>query len=88
MHIEDEAGGQQNLETNDIRNLARAQVRYERNSFSVTLGLTHAEDKFDDGENRTSDLGELGLAKRLMDRKLRLRASVSTSRSGETENSD
>ena len=88
ISIEGEAGWQQNLETNDIRNLARAQVRYERNSFSATLGLTHAEDKFDDGENRTSDLGELGVAKRLMDRKLRLRASVSTSLSGETENSD
>ncbi|MCH8060148.1 MAG: hypothetical protein IIA11_06785, partial [Proteobacteria bacterium] len=88
ISIEGEAGWQQNLETNDIRNLARAQVRFERNSFSATLGLTHAEDKFDDGENRTSDLGELGVAKRLMDRKLRLRASVSTSLSGETANSD
>ena len=75
LHFDAEAGWQQNLATEDIRNLARAQLRYERRQFSASLGLTHAADKFEDGENRTSDLGEIGVAQSLLDGRLTLRAS-------------
>ena len=76
--MEGEAGWQQNLETEDIRNLIRAQLRYERNSFTGKVGLVHAEDKFEDGETRGSDLAEIGVSQKILDGKLTLRASAST----------
>ena len=88
ISVEGEAGWQQNLETGDIRNLVRAQMRYDRKSFSGTFGLTHAEDKFEDDEVRSSDLAEMGVSKRILDSKMTLRATGSTSLSGDTENSD
>ena len=84
--LDGEAGWQQNLATEDIRNLARAQLRYERNSFTASLGLTHAADKFEDGENRNSDLAEVGISKQFG--KLRLRASSMSELSDDTENTD
>ena len=84
--VDGEAGWQQNLQTEDIRNLARVQARYERDSFAASFGLTHAEDKFEDGENRNSDLAELGISQQLG--KLKLRASSITALSDDTENSD
>ncbi|NNC77079.1 MAG: OmpA family protein, partial [Woeseiaceae bacterium] len=86
--VEGEAGWQQTLLTQDIRNLARAQLRYEGGSFTSTLGLTHAEDKFDDGDTRTSDLAELGLSKRVLDGKLNLRMSGSTALNTDAESAD
>ena len=86
--IEGEAGWQQNLQTEAIRNLARARVRYERDRFSTSLGLAHAEDKYDDGVKRTSQLAELGVAQRVLDGKLRLRASASTELNEDAENID
>ena len=86
--VEGEGAWQQNLDTGDIRNLARAKVRYERDSFTASLGVTHAEDKFDDGESRKSDLAEVGVSQKLFDGKLTLRASASTALSDEAENSD
>ena len=54
---------------------------------AASLGLTHAEDKFEDGENRNSELVEVGLSKRLG--KLRLRASsVTEAGQDDTENTD
>ncbi|MDH4125153.1 MAG: OmpA family protein [Gammaproteobacteria bacterium] len=86
--VEGEAGWQQNLETEDIRVLAIGRVRYERDSFSTTLGLTHAEDEFEDGETRLSDIAELGVAQRMFDDRLTLRASGSSAISGDAENTD
>lgn len=87
-YVEGEAGWQQTLLTRDIRNLARAQVRYEQQSFTSTFGLTHAEDKFDDGDTRTSDLAELGLSKRVFDGKLNLRLSGSAALNTDAESAD
>lgn len=87
-HLDTEAAWQQNLETADIRNLARMQVRYERRSLTAMLGVTHAEDRFDDGESRSSDLAEVGLAQRLFDNRLTLRAGSSSALSGEAESTD
>ncbi|MGB5346296.1 MAG: OmpA family protein [Woeseia sp.] len=86
--VEGEAGWQQNLQTEDIRTLAMARVRYERNMFSASLGLTHAEDDFDDGETRLSDIAELGVAQRVLDDRLTLRASGSTALSDDAANTD
>ncbi|HNP37774.1 MAG TPA: OmpA family protein [Woeseiaceae bacterium] len=86
--IEGEAGWQQMLATDDIRNLARAQLRYERNTFTSSIGFTHAQDKFDDGDTRTSDLAELGIAKKIYDGKVTLRASASTALNVDTESLD
>jgi len=86
--VEGEAGWQQNLQTEAIRNLARAQVRYDRDDFTARLGLSHAEDDFDDGETRTSDLAEIGLTQTVFDDQLKLRLSAMTEFSGEAENLD
>ncbi|MDH3532655.1 MAG: OmpA family protein, partial [Gammaproteobacteria bacterium] len=59
LTVDGEAGWQQNLVTGDIRNLARAQLRYDWSSFSASLGLTHAEDQFENGARRSSDLGDV-----------------------------
>jgi hypothetical protein len=86
--VEGEAGWQQNLETEDIRNLARARVRYERDTFTASLGLSHAEDKFDDGDTRTSDLAEINLSKKIFNGRLNLRAGGSTEINAAAENLD
>lgn len=85
---EGEAQWQQNLDTRDIRNLARARVRYDHGNFSGSLGVTHAEDKFDDGETRTSDLAELSLSQRMFDGNLTLRANVAAAISGDADTTD
>ncbi len=63
-------------------------MRYERNSFSTSVGITHAEDRFEDGENRTSDIVEGTIAQNVFDGRMTLRASASTAISPEAENSD
>ena len=88
LFIEGEAAWQQNLETDAIRNLAMAQLRYERDSFTGTVGVAHAEDKFADGDTRVSDFAELGLAQKFFDGKMKLRVSGSTQLSGEAESTD
>lgn len=85
---EGEAMWQQNLLTEDIRNLARAQLRYERSTFTASAGLTHAEDKFEDGDVRTSDLAEFSLSQKLFEQKLTLRLSGSTALSEEAASTD
>jgi len=85
---EGEVMWQQNLLTEDIRNLVRAQLRYERSTFTASAGLTHAEDKFDDGDLRTSDLAEFGLSQKLFKQKLTLRVGGSTALSEEAESTD
>ncbi|MEE8425703.1 MAG: OmpA family protein, partial [Woeseiaceae bacterium] len=88
LFIDGEAAWQQNLETDAIRNLARVQLRYERESFTSTVGIAHAEDKFADGDTRSSDLAELGLARKFLAGKLSLRVSGSTELSGAAESTD
>lgn len=86
--IDGEAAWQQNLETGDIRNLLHGQLRYERERFSASVGLLHDEDKFADGEDRGSDLAEIGVSQELFDGDLTLRASGSTALSGGADSTD
>ncbi len=86
--FEGEAGWQQILLTEDIRNLARGLVRYQRDTFATSVGITHAEDKFDDGETRTSDIAELGISKRIFDGRINLRAHGSSALSADAESAD
>ncbi len=85
---EGEAAWQQNLATDDIRNLARAKLRYQRDAFAASLGVTHAEDSYEDGDTRSSDLAEIGISQKLFNSKLTLRASGSSAISTDAENSD
>jgi opacity protein-like surface antigen len=86
--VEGEAGWQQNLQTDAIRNLARGQVRYEKNAFTARVGIAHAEDTFDDGEKRTSQLAELGVTQKVLDGKMRLRLGGSVALNEDAENID
>jgi len=86
--VEGEAGWQQILATGDIRNLARTRVRYERHTFSASAGLTHAEDAFEDGDTRTSDLLDLGLTKKLFDGGVTLRVNSSTALNDDAQSLD
>ena len=86
--FEGDAGWQQNLQTDAIRNVARGLLRYDRDNFTARFGLSHAEDKFDDGEKSTSDLVEFGLAKKVFDDKVNLRISSSTAISEDAGNTD
>ena len=75
--FEGEAGWQQNLSSNAIRNVLRAQLRYENEGLTGRVGMSHAEDKFDDGERLASDLVEVGVTQAFLDGDLRLRAGAS-----------
>ena len=86
--VEGEAGWQQNLQTEAIRNLVRGQLRYERDDFTARGGVTHAEDKFDDGESKSSDLVELGFSQKVFDGKVLLRVSGSTAINEDANNVD
>lgn len=86
--LEGEAGWQQNLDSDAIRTIARGLVRYENGSITARAGVAHARDKFDDGDERSSDLLELGLSKKFLDGDLRLRIGGSAAISEEAENTD
>ncbi len=86
--VEGEASWQQNLQTEAIRNLARALVRYENNDFSARLGVAVAEDKFEDGDKRSSQLLEVGVAQKFLADKLRLRLGGSLALNEGAENTD
>lgn len=86
--IDGEAAWQQNLDTGDIRNLVHGQLRYQHEHFTASAGLLHDEDKFEDGEDRKSDLVEIGVSQELFDGGLTLRASGSTALSGEAGSTD
>ncbi len=88
LSILGEAGWQQHLETEDIRSLARATVRYEHEGLNLSLGLLHAEDDFEDGERRTSDSVEAGVSQRFLDDRLLLRIESITAMSGGADNVD
>jgi uncharacterized repeat protein (TIGR01451 family) len=86
--LEGEAAWQQRHDTLDVRNLARAAVRYDRSTLSASLGVTHAKDNFKDGDERSSQLAEVRIAKKVLGDRLTLRAGGSTSLSGDSDNVD
>jgi hypothetical protein len=88
LTFEGEAGWQQNLQTEAIRNLIRGQLRYDRGNFTARGGFAHAEDKFEDGDTNTSDLAELGISQKVLDGKLLLRVTGSTAISEQADNID
>ena len=88
LTLQGEAAWQQKLSTEDIRNLARASLRYDRDGFDATIGMTRAEDKFEDGDRRVSDLAEFGLSQRFFDSRVRLRVSGTTALGNAAENAD
>jgi hypothetical protein len=81
-----EASWQQNLETDAIRNTARAQIRYENNGLTAATGLVHASDEFSDAETLESNLAEVSIAKKLG--KITLRAGGSFELSDAAQNID
>lgn len=86
--LEGDASWQQNLDTDAIRNAARAQLRYEREGFNVSSGLIHATDEFADGEERSSNQAEVGISKKVFDDSITLRANGSFSLSDDAGNAD
>ena len=88
FYFEGEAGWQQVLQTEAIRNVGRALVRYENKDFTARLGVAHAEDKFDDGDRRTSQLIEAGVGQKVWNGRLRLRANASIAANEDAENLD
>lgn len=86
FYFDGDASWQQNLETEAIRNAARAQLRYENDGFTASTGLVHASDEFSDGETRESNLADVGASKKLG--KVTLRANGSFELSGEADNVD
>lgn len=77
---------QQNLVTGTIRGTARGRLRYENKGFNALAGIVHAQDKYDDGENLTSDLAEVGVSQTIGD--VRLRVTGNFAVSGSADNVD
>ncbi len=86
--FEGEGGWQQNLATDAIRNVARANIRYQRENFTARLGVSHAQDKFDDGQKLSSDLAEVGLSQTVLNGALRLRVGGSVALDEEAQSAD
>jgi uncharacterized repeat protein (TIGR01451 family) len=86
--VEGEAGWQQNLESEAIRNMLRTQVRYERDDFTARIGLAHAEDEFEDGEKQISQLADVGVAQKVLGGRLGLRAGASFALNEDADNVD
>lgn len=86
--LQGEAAWQQQLASEDIRNLARATLRYEQGAFNASVGFLHASDKFEDGETRSSDLAEFGIARRVFSDRVLLRASSISALGGGAANAD
>ncbi len=86
--LEGEAAWQKNLETAAVRDLARGQLRFEREDLTARIGVTHARDQFADGDEDSSDLVELGMTRQVFDGKLKLHINGSTSVGGEASSLD
>ncbi len=86
FYFDGEASWQQNLETEAIRNAAKAQLRYENDGFTASTGLMHASDKFADGQKLDSNLAEAGVSKKFGN--VTLRANGSFELSGDAESVD
>ena len=85
-YFDGEASWQQNLDTDAIRNAARAQLRYENEGFTAATGLVHASDEFADGDTRESNLAEVAVSKKFGE--LTLRASSNFELGETAENTD
>ncbi len=64
FYFDGEASWQQNLLTEAIRNTARAQLRFEDDGFTLSTGIVRAADEFADGEERESNVAEVGVSKK------------------------
>jgi len=88
LSLRGEAAWQQQLDTGDIRNLARATLAYESAGFNASMGFVHAEDEFEDGQTRGSDLAEFGVARKIFNNRVLLRASTTTAMGDAAGNSE
>ncbi len=79
---------QENLETGAERLAAEAQIEYQGEQSTASLGLVHAQDDFTDGDSRSSDVVRAGVSRRLFDSSLKIRANGNVGINGESENSD
>jgi uncharacterized repeat protein (TIGR01451 family) len=86
--VEGEASVQENLETGTDRSIGRGLVRYENGGFAASTGLSYAEDKFTDGQTRTSELAEVGVSQRMFGSRMTLRANGSVAINEDAENAD
>ncbi len=79
---------QKNLQTGAERLAAEADLRYQGDRSSASLGLVHAQDDFTDGVSRTSNVVQGGVSRRLFSSALKIRANGSLGINNATENSD
>jgi len=86
--VEGEASVQQNLKTGTDRTVGRGLVRYENGDFTASTGLSYAEDKFTDGQTRTSELTEANVSQRMFGGRLTLRANGSIAINEDADNAD
>ena len=77
-----------NLESGADRLTAQADVQYQTNVLSANVGYVFAEDTFADGEQRTSNVIDAGVSRRLFESALSVRANGSLSLSGDAESAD
>lgn len=82
-YLDGDASWQQNLETDTIRNLARAQLRYENAGFTASSGLTHASDKFTDGTSSTSSLADVTVSQKFGDVSVRASSNFAVAASAD-----
>lgn len=88
LSLQAQAALQENLETGTERTLADADLEYQGGKTTASLGVTHAEDRFWDGETRTSNIVDAGVSRRLFDSALTARATGSIGIGNEPENTD
>lgn len=79
---------QENLETGAERTVADADIEYQTSRTTATLGITHAEDRFLDGESQSSNIVDAGISRRLLDSALSVRANGSLGLGSDTGNAD
>ncbi len=88
VSLRGQATFKENLQTGTERTLAEADLDYQGERTTASLGVTHAEDEFLDGVTQTSDIVDAGVSRRLFDSALTVRANGSLSLSGDAENAD
>lgn len=77
-----------NLETGADRLAAAAEVQYQGDRSSASLGLVHAQDDFSDGVSRTTDVIQGGVSRRLFNSALKIRANGSVGIGAAENNGD
>jgi uncharacterized repeat protein (TIGR01451 family) len=88
LHINAQAGMQENLETGAKRRVAETDLTYQSEAMSATIGLLHASDEFSDGVVQTSNILDAGLSKKMFNSALTVRANGSFQLGAEAENAD